>query len=90
MKDIIKSALKTFLPTLFYVGSGWLIGVLLVKGLIFLLEGFGTTTTSIVVFGLFFLIMWIINAVSKYQIKKDEDRIEREYEEFKAKLEKLK
>ena len=90
MNEVIKSALKTFLPTLLYVGAGWLFGIVLAKALIWILDTYGSTAASISFFGLFFVAIWVANAISNYRIKKAEERIEREYEEFKAKLEKLK
>lgn len=90
MNEVFKSVFKTFLPTLLYVGAGWLFGIVLAKGLIWILNNYGSTAASISFFGLFFVAIWVANAVSNYRMKKVEERIEREYAEFKAKLENIK
>lgn len=90
MKDLLKSGLKTFLPTLAVVGGGWLCGVLISKLLIWLIETQGVVISTIVFFSLLFLFIWGVNAYSDYRLQKALKKIDEEHEEMMKGLRQIK
>lgn len=82
MKELLKSGLKTFLPTLAVVGGGWLMGIVISKLLIWLVETQGVVITTIVFFSLLFLFIWGANAYSDYRLQKALKKIDEEHAEM--------
>ena len=90
MKELLKSGLKTFLPTLAVVGAGWLVGMGISKLLIWLVETQGFVISTIVFFGLLFVFLWCTNAYSDYRLQKALKKIDEEHEEMMKSLRKIK
>jgi uncharacterized membrane protein HdeD (DUF308 family) len=90
MKELVKSFGRTFgstvLPMVLGIGGGCLIGT----GLVYITHTFGATAAIITLFGVLFLYMWVLNAISDYRLNKAKERINKEYEEFRAKFDNIK
>ena len=90
MKELLKSFGRTFgstvLPMVLGVGGGCLIGT----GLVYITHRFGATAAIVTLFGTLFLYMWVLNAISDYRLNKVKEKLDKEYEEFRAKFEKIK
>ena len=90
MKELLKSFGRTFgstvLPMVLGIGGGCLIGI----GLVYITHTFGATAAIITLFGTLFLYMWVLNAISDYRLNKVKEKLDKEFEEFKSKLDNLK
>ena len=89
-KELLQSFYGTFFSTLLPIVGGITAGVLIAQGLIFIAHKFGINVTIAVLLISIFLFAWIMNAISDYRIKKAHERIEKEYQEFRNKLEGIK
>jgi hypothetical protein len=58
--------------------------------LIYIAKHFSLTAAMITLISSVFLFAWISNAISDYKLKKLKEKFEKEYEEFKSKLDNLK
>ena len=90
MKELLKSFGNTFVSTLLPIVIGVSVGVGLAQGLIYILNQFGVNVAIITLFVSLFLYAWILNAVSDYRLNKVKEKIDKEYEEFRARFENLK
>ena len=90
MKDLLKSFGKTFGSTLLPIVGGILIGVGFAQGLIYIVKNFSVTTAIITLIVVTFLFAWVSNAISHYKLTKLQEKFEKEYDEFKSKLENIK
>ena len=90
MKELLKSFVSTFGSTLLPIIGGTLIGVGSAKIIIYIAKHFSVNTAMITLLVLVFLFAWISNAISDYKLKKLREEFEKEYDEFKSKLDNLK
>jgi Ca2+/Na+ antiporter len=90
MKELVKSFGRTFgstvLPMVLGIGGGCLIG----SGMVYIANKFGATAAIVTLFSILFLYMWVLNAISDYRLNKVKEKLDREFEEFKSKLDNLK
>jgi hypothetical protein len=90
MKELLKSFVSTFGSTLLPIVGGTLIGVGYGQILIYIAKHFSIDAAMITLIGSVFLFAWVLNAISDYRLKKLNQKFEKEYEEFKSKLDNLK
>jgi ABC-type antimicrobial peptide transport system permease subunit len=90
MKELLKSFVSTFGSTLLPILGGTLIGVGSAQIIIYIIKNFGSFAAMITLLVLVFLYAWITNAISDYRLKKLNEKFEKEYEDFKSKLDNLK
>ncbi len=90
MKELLKSFISTFGSTLLPILGGTLIGVGGAQIIIYIINNFGSFAAMITLLVLVFLFAWISNAISDYKLKKLREEFEKEYDEFKSKLDNLK
>ena len=90
MKELLKSFVSTFGSTLLPILGGTLIGVGGAQIIIYIATNFSSIAAMITLLVSVFLFAWISNAISDYKLKKLREKFEKEYEEFKSKLDNLK
>ena len=90
MKELLKSFVSTFGSTLLPILGGTLIGVGGAQIIIYIIKNFGSFVAMITLLVLVFLFAWISNAISDYKLKKLKEKFDKEYEEFKSKLDNIK
>lgn len=82
MKELLKSGLKTFLPTLGVVAVGWICGMLIAQLFIWIIDKQGPVISTIVFISLVFLFIWGANAYRDYKLKLLQKKWDEELEEM--------
>jgi Flp pilus assembly protein TadB len=90
MKDLLKSFVSTFGSTLLPILGGTLIGAGYGQILTYIANHFSLTAAMITLIGSVFLFAWVLNAISDYRLRKLNQKFEKEFEEFKSKLDNIK